>query len=288
MEAILELQNVVKQYGRTGFALQNVSLAVPYGCIMGLVGENGAGKTTTIGCILNALRRDSGEIRLFGRAMTDADTAMREDLGVVFEAGCFSGALTPAQLASVLRGVYRQWDDALYTALLRRFELPEQKKLRTFSRGMSMKLSIAAALSHRPRLLILDEATSGLDPVVRDEILDVFLDFVQDERHSVLLSSHITSDLEKVADYITFLHRGAVILSETKDALLYDYAVARCKAAQFEAMERTDIVAYRKRDYQTDVLVKSRHEAQRRYRDVVLDAASIDDMLLLLAKGERV
>lgn len=150
-----------------------------------------------------------------------------------------------------------------------------------------MKLSIAVALSHQPKLLILDEATTGLDPVVRDEILDVFLDFVQDEDHSILLSSHITSDLEKIADYITFIHQGAILLTASKDELIYEYAVMRCKQSQFDVVEKPDILAYRKRDYQVDVLVKNRKEMERKYRDVVIDQVSIDDIMLLLIKGER-
>lgn len=287
MDCILKVQNLNKRYGKSGFHLKDVSFELPYGSIMGFVGENGAGKTTAIGCILNLLSRDSGAIELFGREMTDAATAVREDLGVVFDEGGFSENLTGEKLSKVLQNVYLRWDHALYLDYFKKFSLPLTKKFKTFSRGMAMKLSIAAALSHHPKLLILDEATSGLDPVVRDEILDVFLDFVQEESHSILLSSHITSDLEKIADYITFIQNGKIILSAKKDDLIYSYAVARCKSDQFAQMDRADMVAFRKREYQMDVLLKNRKKAEQKYNGFVLDTATIDDIMLLLVKGER-
>lgn len=205
MANTLELMNVSKQFGESGFALNNISFALPYGSIMGYVGENGAGKTTTIGCILNTLSKDSGTIELFGKEMGDKDTSLREDVGVVCDGDNFPGYLDAEKLANVMRGIYTNWDDTLFQKLLADFKLNKKQKIKTYSKGMTMKLAIAAALAHHPKLLILDEATSGLGPVMREEILDVFLDFVQDEKHSILLSSHITSDLEKIADYITFI-----------------------------------------------------------------------------------
>lgn len=287
MNDILEVENLCKTYEKSDFRLKDVSFCVPGGSIMGFVGENGAGKTTTINCILNALFKDSGTVRIFGKEMSDEDISIREDLGVVFDNSSFSGQLDAGKLSRVMAGIYSRWDHEEFVRYLEKFQIPANKKIRTFSRGMSMKLSIAAALSHQPKLLILDEATTGLDPVVRDEILDVFLDFVQDEGHSILLSSHITSDLEKIADYITFIHQGTIILTASKDELIYEYAVMRCKQSQFDVVEKPDILAYRKRDYQVDVLVKNRKEMERKYRDVVIDQVSIDDIMLLLIKGER-
>lgn len=287
MDYILEVEQLSKSYVKSDFRLNHVSLRVPKGSIVGFVGENGAGKTTTIGCIVNALFKDSGRIKIFGKEMTDEDTSVREDIGVVFDNGSFSGALDAGQLSKVMEGIYSRWDHQAYVRFLEKFQIPMDKKIKTFSRGMTMKLSIAAALSHQPKLLILDEATTGLDPVVRDEILDVFLDFVQDEEHSILLSSHITSDLEKIADYIIFIHQGSVILTASKDELIYEYGVMRCKQSMFAEIEKQDILAYRKRDYQVDVLVKNRREMERKYRDAVIDQVSIDDIMLLLIKGER-
>ena len=288
MANILELMGVSKKYNKTGFALKNISFALPYGSIMGYVGENGAGKTTTIGCILNTLAKDSGTIELFGREMSDKDTLLREDIGVVYDGDNFPGYLNAGKLASVMRGLYANWDDGLFQKQLADFKLNTKQKVKTYSRGMTMKLAIAAALAHHPKLLILDEATSGLDPVMREEILDVFLDFVQDEKRSILLSSHITGDLEKVSDYITFIHEGEIIMTEKKDDLIYRYAVLRCKSEQFAKMDKADIVAYRKKEYQIDVLVRDKTIIQRKYQGIVVDNVSVDEITLLLVKGERV
>ncbi len=287
MNPVLEVNGLCKAFPQSGFALDHVSFALPAGAILGFVGENGAGKTTTIGCILGTMAKDAGSVRLFGEEMADGDTALREKIGVVYDGENFPGYLSAAQLADILRGVYARWDDAAFTKLLGQFCLPPQQKIKTYSKGMTMKLAIAAALAHHPRLLILDEATSGLDPIMREEMLDVFLEFVQDESHSILLSSHITSDLEKVADYVTFVHGGQILLTASKNDLAYHYAVLRCRESQFQALERADILAYRKREFQTDVLVRDGKQAARKYPGVVADHVSVDEVLLLLGKGER-
>lgn len=288
MEHILQLEQVSKAFSKSGFRLDNVSFSLPYGAILGFVGENGAGKTTTIGCILNTVAKDSGTVKLFGREMRDSDTDMREKIGVVYDGDNFPAYLTAKQLSQIMEGVYSQWDQPLFERYLREFHLPSGQKIKHYSRGMTMKLAMAAALAHHPQLLILDEATSGLDPIMRDEMLDVFLDFVQEENHSILLSSHITSDLEKVADYIAFIHDGKLILTASKNDLAYRYAVMRCRESQFLALEPQDMIAYRKRDFQTDVLVRDGKEAQRKYKDAVVDHVSVDEIMLLLVKGERV
>lgn len=287
MENILELREVSKRFPKSGFALENISFTLPGGMIMGFVGENGAGKTTTIGCILNTIIKDKGEITIFGKEMCDADVEMREEIGIVYDGDNFPGYLNAAQLANIMRGLYHTWDDSRYQEYLERFHLPASQKIKTYSKGMTMKLAIAAALSHHPRLLILDEATSGLDPVIRDEMLDVFLEFVQDEEHSILLSSHITSDLEKIADYITFIHDGKILLTASRNELLYDYGVMRCKESQFQALDKQDGAAYRRRDFQIDVLITDRKHAQNKYRDVVIDPVSVDEIMLFLIKGEK-
>lgn len=287
MENILELEKVSKTFPKSKFTLDEVSFALPYGTIMGVVGENGAGKTTTIGCILNTMVKDSGAVKIFGKEMLDGDTDMREKIGVVYDGDNFPGYWTASQLSQVMSGLYKQWDHALFQKYLESFHLPSRQKIKHYSRGMTMKLAIAAALSHHPQLLILDEATSGLDPIMRDEMLDVFLEFVQEEDHSILLSSHITSDLEKVADYITFIHDGKLILTASKDDLIYNYAVMRCKESRFLTLDPEDILAYRKRDFQIDVLTADGKKAQQKYKDIVVDHISVDEIMLLLAKGER-
>lgn len=288
MENILELRQVSKTFPKSDFTLDKVSLSLPYGAILGIVGENGAGKTTTIGCILNTIWKDSGTIKLFGKEMSDADTAMREKIGVVYDGDNFPVCWTAEQLSGVMQGLYSSWDKALFLKYLAGFGLPARQKIRSYSRGMTMKLAIAAALSHHPQLLILDEATSGLDPVMRDEMLDVFLDFVQDEDHSILLSSHITSDLEKIADYIAFIHNGKLLMTASKNELVYNYAVMRCRESQFLALDPKDILAYRKRDFQIDVLVSDGALAGKKYKGVIVDQTDVDEIMLFLAKGERV
>ncbi len=288
MDNILELHQVCKTFPKTNFTLDHVSFSIPYGSIMGFVGENGAGKTTTIGCVLNTVSKDSGTIKIFGKELADTDTELKEKIGVVYDGDNFPAYWTAEQLSDVMQGLYANWDNDLFKKYLNDFRLLPGQKIKSYSRGMTMKLAVAAALSHHPQLLILDEATSGLDPIMRDDMLDVFLEFVQDENHSILLSSHITSDLEKIADYITFIHNGKLIMAASKNDLVYNFAVMRCKESQFLELDPGDILAYRKRDYQIDVLVSNGKEIQHKYRNAVVDHVSVDEIMLLLVKGERV
>lgn len=282
MDAILQIENLTKHY--PGFTLDHVSFSVPKGTIMGLIGENGAGKSTTINAILDLVHKDDGAVTFWGQELS-ASKRLKEDIGVVFDGINFHETLTPLKIGKIARAAYSQWDDHLYQDYLKRFGLPADKEIKKMSKGMKVKLSIAAALSHRPKLLILDEATSGLDPVMRDDILDVFLEFVQDEDHSIMMSSHITTDLEKVADYITFIHQGKVVFSKTKDELRYHYGIIRCGAATFDQIDKNEILAYRKEDYQWNVLVAEREKAKGKYKNAVVDDAAIDDILLLYVKG---
>ena len=284
MAAILEVKNLTKHYD--GFTLDHVSFQVPGGCIMGLVGENGAGKSTTIKAILDLVHKDEGTVTFWGQELSGSSD-LKEDIGVVFDGISFYETLTPVQVGKILGAAYRRWDDRLYKQYLERFSIPKEKEIKGLSKGMKAKLSIAAALSHRPKFLIMDEATSGLDPVMRDDMLDVFLEFVQDEEHSILMSSHITTDLEKVADYITFIHQGKLLFCKSKDELRYQYGIVRCGAAVFEQMDRSQVLAWRKEDYQWDVLVPDKEKARRLYKNAVVDDATIDDILLLYVKGER-
>lgn len=284
MDAILEVKDLTKQYD--GFTLDHVSFTVPGGCIMGLIGENGAGKSTTIKAILDLIHKDEGKVTFWGKDLAQAPE-IKEDIGVVFDGISFYETLTPARVGRILGEAYKNWDDNLYKEYLQRFSLPVDKEIKGLSKGMKAKLSIAAALGHRPKFLILDEATSGLDPVMRDDMLDVFLEFVQDEEHSILMSSHITTDLEKVADYITFIHQGQMMFCKSKDELRYRYGVVRCGAAVFGQMDSADVLAWRKEAYQWDVLVPDKEKARRLYKNAVVDDATIDDILLLYVKGER-
>ena len=287
MSTILEVKNLCKSYNHEGFALKNVSFSVPKGCIVGFVGKNGAGKTTTVNSILNIIEKDSGTVEFFGQEMTDKNFALRNDIGVVFDATNFSGELTPKQLEKVVSDIYKNWDKTTFFGLLEKLSVPANKKIKTFSRGMTMKLSIIVALSHGSKFLILDEATSGLDPIVREEMLDLFLEFVEDENHSILMSSHITGDLEKVADYIIFINDGQIILTEKKDTLIYEYGIARCKSEDFSQLETGDFIAHRKRGLQIDVLLADKASFFKKYPHITVDNGTIDEILRLMIKEDK-
>ncbi len=269
-----------------GFCLDHVSFQVPKGRIVGFIGENGAGKSTTINLILNELKKDSGEIRIFGTDHTRY--SLKEEIGVVFDECNFHEVFTPDDVERILSGVYHTWDKGLYREYLRRFKLPGNKPIGSFSKGMKMKLSIICALSHRPKLLILDEATTGLDPVVRDEILDLFLEFIQDEEHSVFFSSHITSDIQKIADYVILIHQGKIIFEEPKDKLVYDYGIVRCGRERFAALSEEDYLVYRDGRASIECLVRDKGNFRRKYKeyqDIVIDNASLEDIMLFYIKG---
>ena len=281
---VLEIRELSKDYG--DFVLDKVSFTLPRGAIMGLIGENGAGKSTTINCILNETRKSGGQVLLFGRDHIADEIAIKDKLGVVFDENHFPDIFTPEEIGRFMSGIYSGWDWRLYRQYLEKFELPGNKKIRDFSKGMKVKLAFAVALSHNAELLILDEATSGLDPIIRDDVLDMLIDFVQDESHSVLVSSHITSDLEKVADYITFLHRGKLIFSHEKDELIDNFGIVSCKAAVFDAMDKSQIIAYRREDYQYKVLVRDRRAVAKRNPDAIVGPATIEEIMLFYVKGE--
>ena len=283
MDSALTVSGLTKTY--PDFVLDSVSFSVPSGSIVGLIGENGAGKSTTINAALGLIRKESGRVSILGREDLDSDT--REEIGVVFDGSTYPEILSPRKLNRIMKNIYRTWDEMAYFRLLGQFSLPPDKQIKQFSKGMKMKLAISAALSHHPKLLILDEATSGLDPVIRDDILDMLLDFVQDETHSILLSSHITSDLEKIADYIVFIHQGKVVFSKPKDELMERYGILKCGAAQFDVLDRTEIIAYRKMDYEWQVLVSDRENMRKKYSKVMIVPATIDEIMLLYVKGEK-
>lgn len=282
---ILEVKNLRKVY--PGFVLDNVNFSIPYGSIMGFIGENGAGKSTTINAILNLVSKDGGEVNYGESILTDNDKQIKEEIGVVYDSIYFYPTLDIPKIEKISKNAYSNWDSEVFHKYLTQFKLPLDKEIKNFSKGMNMKLSIAIALSHHPKLLILDEATSGLDPVVRDEILDIFLDFVQDEHHSILISSHITSDLEKVADGITFINEGKIIFSKSKDELIYDYGIVKCNSNQFNQIDKEDRIVYRKHDYEWEVLVSDKKNFEKKYNGLLIDNPSIEDIMLLYIKGVK-
>lgn len=281
----LKVENLTKKYD--DFLLDKVSFYVPKGNIVGLIGENGAGKSTTINTMLDIIERDSGDIYILDSEKNKVNNEIREKIGVVFDGNNFPEDLTPQKLNNVLTRIYKNWNDKTFFKYIEKFNLPKTKKIKNFSKGMKMKLSISVALSHNAELLILDEATSGLDPIVRDDILDILLEFVQDENKSILISSHITSDLEKVADYIVFIHKGKVIFEETKDNLIYDYGIMKCKQKDFSSIDKEDIIRFRKMDYGYEILVKNKNELERKYPNMVMDNIKIEDIMLMYVKGEK-
>lgn len=249
----IEIKGLKKSY--KDFELE-LSLALPRGCIMGLVGENGAGKSTTIRCILGMTKKDAGDIKVLGQDIGMDYVPLKEQIGVVMDEPPFPAGLNPKQINRVMAGIYKSWDSAAFFDYLGRFSLPLDKCFKDFSRGMKMKLSIAAALSHHPVLLILDEPSSGLDPLVRDEVMDIFSEFTRDETHSILISSHIVSDLEKICDYIAFIHKGRLMLCEEKDELLEKYCFIQCSAAELEGIDPAAVIGRKIRPYGVSAIVR--------------------------------
>lgn len=250
----IEIRDLTKRY--KDFKLDRLNLTLPQGYIMGLVGENGAGKSTAIKLMLDMIQKDGGTITLLGRDHQDEARLLREEIGVVLDEVGISECLTCAQVGRMMKNIFRNWDEDAFFRYLTRFSLPEKQKFKDFSRGMKMKLGIAVALSHHAKLLILDEATSGLDPVIRDEILDIFSEFTRDENHSILISSHIVSDLEKICDYIAFLHKGKLLLCEEKDVLKEQYGILRCSAASLAEIPAEAIAGKKENAYGVEAIVR--------------------------------
>ncbi|WZX99968.1 ABC transporter ATP-binding protein [Bacillus sp. FSL W7-1360] len=284
MAAILEVENLQKRYADKAFALKGVSFSIPRGVVVGFIGENGAGKSTTMGAILGTLHKDAGTVRVFGEEMTEKNYEVKERIGVVFDEMNLPGTLTVVKLGDVLRHIYQNWDQGTFDRYIDFFSLPRKKKIGGFSRGMSMKLSAAVALSHDAKLLILDEATAGLDTAGRHDLLQVLQEFVKDGERSILLSSHITSDIEKIADELIFIKGGEILLKVSKEVLLTQYAVLSCTQSEFEQIASHLVVAYKQAGDQLEVLVSDwgRIPATVEQKDF-----SIDDVTVLLMRGER-
>ena len=282
MDYAISVENLSKRYA--DFFLDGVIFHLPYGCIMGLIGENGAGKTTTIKLILDLIRRQSGSISVLGRPCPEELDLIKEHLGVILEESSFPENLSARYINQVLKNIYRTWDEKKFHSLLSRLSLPTTKNIKDYSRGMKTKLAVAVALAHDAQLLILDEPTSGLDPVVREEILEIFMEFIQDESHSILMSTHIVSDLEKVADYVTFLHQGKIIFSQGKDDLLESFALVKCSPEEFQHIDPSAVRGYRKNSFGVEALVLK----DKVRGDYVMDPAGIEEIMLYHIKKERV
>ncbi|MDE7361343.1 MAG: ABC transporter ATP-binding protein [Oscillospiraceae bacterium] len=284
-ENAIEISGVTKRY--EGFTLDNVSFNVPKGSIMGFIGQNGAGKTTTIRSLLNITNIDEGEIRLLGLEHVKDEFEIKKRLAVVFDELPFHDVFNAADMARIFEGLYPEWDNAAYSAYLERFKLPPKKKIGQYSKGMKMKLQIACALSHNAELLVMDEATTGLDPVVRDEILHIFMEYLQNGERSILMSSHITGDLEKIADSVTFIDKGKILLTGYKDVILETHGILKCGKDELGNIDKADIVSVRLNEFGAEVMLSDRESARYKYGGAVIDTASLDDiMLYYVHKGE--
>ena len=274
----VEVKELTKKF--KGFTLDHVSFSLPAGCIMGLVGENGAGKSTTLKLLLNMIQKDSGRITILGKDEKNID---KNEIGVVFDECRFHESFTAKDINQVLKSIFQRWNEQQFFDYLNRFEVPSNKKLKEFSRGMKMKISIATAVSHDAKLLLLDEPTSTLDPVVRDEMLDIFYDFISDEQHSIIISSHIVSDLEKVCDYIAFMHKGKMILCEEKDRLLQECRLAQMSEAEFSAIDKDEIIGSRKTPFGITAVIRKAAAAQIRNTQPI----NLEDLFVYMIRGEE-
>lgn len=276
---ILELKDVTKNYG--DFVLDHVSFTVPRGTVCGFIGQNGAGKTTTIQLILDAITRDSGEITLFGQEVVSGKShTLREDIGVVFDEMGFHEFLTPAQLDEIMKRIYKNWNSETFFGYLKRFSLPSKKRCGNFSRGMRMKLQIAVALSHGAKFLVMDEPTSGLDPIVRNEMIQIFREFVVEEDHTILLSSHITGDLEKIADEVVFIDGGKIVLAGNKDEILEKHAILKCRKEQADQISNSLVVDKEISSFGAEMLVNDREACEKLYPGTVIEPATLEEIMI--------
>lgn len=287
MENIIEIKNLKKKYNDR-FELGEIDVTIPKGVIVGLIGENGAGKTTLIKSMLNIIKIDNGEIKIFGKDYKKEEKAIKEDIGVVLDNMFFPELLNAKDINNSMKNIYQNWDSNLYFSYIKEFNLPDNKPIKTMSKGMRKKLEIATAISHNPKLLILDEPTSGLDPVVRNEVLDIFQKFIENEEHSILLSTHITSDLEHIADEILFIDDGKKVLQKSRDEIIDNYAILKCNIDYFSNIDKRDIIAYRKTKYAYEILVSNKEQASRKYTECVIDKITLEDLMVLVVKGEKI
>lgn len=285
MNKAIEIKNLTKEY--LDFKLNNLSLDIPSGIIVGLIGENGAGKTTLIKSILNIIHKNDGTITLYNSKSKQEEQSAKEDIGVVLDNMFFPEILTPKDINSIMKNIYKNWDTRLFDQYLEKFRIKKNQTLKTMSKGMRKKVEITTALAHKPKLLILDEPTSGLDPVVRNEILEIFQDFVSDLEHTILFSTHITSDLEHIADQIIFMDKGNIVLNKTRDEIMDDYGILKCDISMFDKIEKEDFICYIKNKYNYEILIHDKNKMSKKYKDFIVDKITLEDLMILMIKGEN-
>lgn len=286
MNKVVEIKKLVKRYD-DNFQLGELSLDIPAGEIIGLIGENGAGKTTLIKSILDILIINKGEIKIFGKNLKNKEINIKEDIGVVLDNSFFPEVLNAKDINSIMQSIYKTWDSKLYYDYLEKFNIPITSSIKKLSKGMKKKLEIATALAHKPKLLILDEPTSGLDPVVRNEVLDIFLKFIEDEEHTILFSTHITSDLEHIADEIVFIDNGKVLLNKSKDDILDNYGILKCSEEEFNKIDKNDCITYKKNKYNYEILVSDKEKVGKKYKNMVVDKITLEELMVIMIKGEK-
>lgn len=282
MNNVIEIKNLKKVYDN--FTLGEINLSIESGKVIGLIGENGAGKTSLIKSILNIIKSE-GKIKLFNSNDLNEDT--KENIGIVLDNAFFPENLSPKDIETILKSIYKNWDTQVFQDYIKRFNLDYKKTIKNMSKGMKKKLEIACALSHHPNLLILDEPTSGLDPVVRSEVLDLFQEFMESDSHTILISSHITSDLERIADQIILIDKGKILLNEDKDEIINRYGILKCSLEEFDKIDSEDIINYKKTKYSYEILIKDKNKIEKKYKDYIIDKISLDELLLLITKGEK-
>ena len=283
MENAIEIKNLSKSY--EDFCLNNIILNIPKGSIVGLIGENGAGKSTLISSLLGIIKSSYEELKIFGMDFKTDEIQIKKDIAVIFDTTHYDDEFTPKFIGQILSKVYSNWDQATYLKYIHQFNLPMKKKIKKFSRGMKMKLEFARAFSHDAKLLILDEATSGLDPIIRDEILSIIREYTEDENHTVLMSSHITSDLDKISDYIAYIHEGELLFMKPYDELREEYGVLHVGKELLDSLNREDIIGYTKGAYSYTILVKNRLAIQSVFKDLEIMRPTVEEIMLFYAKG---
>ena len=279
---MLSIRDLKKHY--ENFDIENVSFDIPKGAVVGLIGENGAGKSTVIKCILGAVHPDGGQILFDGKEIRETCRKDRQKIAFVFDDTGLPLELDLGMLDKVLCRIYDKWDTAKFRSLIREFSLPRDKMLKDFSKGMKTKAAIAVAFSYDSDVLILDEPTSGLDPVVRDEIIEMIYNYNQNGDRSVLLSSHITADLEKICDYIVYIHEGRIIFNEEKDELLNRYAIYSIEDKHLRELNKSAFIKVLKREYRTEILAQK----DKMPKDFEYKPVTLDEMMLFYSKGEDV
>lgn len=286
MENILEVKGLRKNF--KSFALKDISFSLPKGYIMGFIGPNGAGKSTTIKLIMNLLKKDGGQIKVFGKDNIQYEKEIKNHIGFVYDENHFYEELTLSEMKNIIAPFYKTWDDKIFNNYIKMFQLPLNKKVKELSKGMKMKFSLAIALSHNAKLLIMDEPTSGLDPIFRSELLEILQDIIQDGEKSVFFSTHITSDLEKIADYITFIHEGQIVLSTTKDDILDNYCIVKGGLDLLNKDTKKAFVGIRENNYGFEGLIDSREKAQSLFKDnVVIEKPSLEDIMVYIVRGNQ-